>query len=107
MLPFAGRLPATLVHVLPKSVVLNRYGFQSSVLCASTATYAVPGSKCEGSMREISAYGLGAPGMLAYTLVKVSPLFWLTCRLPSSVPIQITPGRDGDSRTCVVSELAE
>src|ERR1700722_9757885 len=44
--------------------------------------------------------------MFAITLVNVSPPSWLTCRLPSSVPIQITPGRDGDSRTCVASELA-
>src|ERR1017187_370535 len=44
--------------------------------------------------------------MLPITLVKVSPSSLLNCRLPSSVPIQMTPGRDGDSRICVASELA-
>ncbi|MBZ5582979.1 MAG: hypothetical protein LAQ30_12410 [Acidobacteriia bacterium] len=73
----------------------------------STATYAPPGSKCEGSMREMWVYPLGAPGRLAYTLTKVSPPSWLTWRFPSSVPTQTTPGREGDSRTCVAVELAE
>src|SRR6185312_7124318 len=52
-------------------------------------------------------YPRGPFGMLPYTLVNVSPPSWLTCRLPSSVPTQITPGRDGDSRTCVAVELVE
>src|SRR5579875_1794740 len=45
--------------------------------------------------------------MLSYTLVNVSPPSWLTCKFPSSVPIQMMPGRDGDSRTWVASELDE
>src|ERR1035438_10460078 len=44
--------------------------------------------------------------MLPMTLVNVSPSSLLTWRLPSSVPIQITPGREGDSRICVARELA-
>src|SRR3954451_12656707 len=71
------------------------------------ARYAVPGSKWEGSIREMWVYPLGAPPTFAMTFVKVSPLSWLTWRLPSSVPTQITPGRDGDSRTCVAVELVE
>src|SRR5690348_171716 len=45
--------------------------------------------------------------MLPITFVKFSPPSSLTCRLPSSVPTQITPVRDGDSRTCVAVELVE
>lgn len=45
--------------------------------------------------------------MFPITLVNVSPPSRLTCRFPSSVPIHSTPGRDGDSRTCVIRELAE
>src|SRR5690242_10922997 len=59
-------------------------------------------------MREICTHPFGAAGaglMLPTTLVNVSPSSMLSCRLPSSVPIQITPGREGDSRTCVDSEL--
>src|SRR5690348_15244714 len=52
-------------------------------------------------------YPFGAPAMLPYTFVNVSPPSWLSCRLPSSVPIQITPGFEGDSRICVASELDE
>src|ERR1035438_2609490 len=58
-------------------------------------------------MRAISGWPLGAPAMFLYTLVKLSPASWLTCKLPSSVPTQMTPGLEGDSRTCVESELAE
>src|SRR5579871_3673030 len=60
-------------------------------------------------MREICTHPCGAFGAglrLPITLVNVSPSSMLSCRLPSSVPIQITPGREGDSRICVASELA-
>src|SRR5258706_12787134 len=60
-------------------------------------------------MREICTQPCGAVGAglrLPITLVNVSPSSKLSCRLPSSVPIQITPGREGDSRICVASEFA-
>ena len=69
------------------------------------ATYAVPGSKFDGSIREICDSVFGAPVTLPYTLVNVTPPFWLTCKLPSSVPTQMTPGFDGDSRMIVMFEL--
>src|SRR4051812_29814420 len=45
--------------------------------------------------------------MLPMTLVHDSPPSRDTCRLPSSVPIHSTPGRDGDSRTCVTKDIDE
>src|SRR5438445_566536 len=57
-------------------------------------------------MRATCVNPFGAEAMLPMTFVNVVPASWLTCRLPSSVPIQMTPGRDGDSRTCVAAELA-
>src|SRR3569833_3183246 len=45
--------------------------------------------------------------MLAATLVKCSPPSMLSCRFPSSVPTQLTPGLAGDSAIIVMSELVE
>src|ERR1019366_766669 len=102
-LPYGGRSAVTLEKVFPKSCVTNTYGWRSSLRCPSTATYAVPWSKCDASMREIqnglspeSAFA-GSPAMLRPTSVKLTPPSRLTCTFPSSVPAHTTPGITGDS----------
>ena len=41
----------------------------------------------------------GTSGTLGRTLVQVVPPSGVSCTLPSSVPVQITPGASGDSAT--------
>src|SRR6266567_8641516 len=85
-----------LVNVLPKSVVLTKYGRKSSNQWCSNATYAVPAAVREGSIHAISA-NFGTPGALPVRLVQCLPPSCVICRLPSSVPAQITPACAGDS----------
>src|SRR5262245_35979840 len=79
------------------------YGFRSSLRCPSTATYAVPASKCDASMREIQWRWFGGrPGRFLPTSVNVTPPSRLTCRFPSSVPAHTMPGRIGDSEIAMI-----
>src|SRR6266566_1792576 len=72
------------------------YGVRSSSSCASTAMYAAPLSKCDGSITTILAHA-GILGMFAETLVQCAPPSRVTCTSPSFDPVQITPASSGDS----------
>src|SRR2546422_10243480 len=90
-----GGMPFTIFfQVLPKSVVLYRYGRKSSDLYMVAATYAVPASCGEASMELIWIHS----GMsLGVTFCQVLPASRVTWTRPSSEPVQITPLVTGDS----------
>src|SRR5947208_17100869 len=62
----------------------------------STDTYAVPASKCDGSMFSTVPHG-GRFGMFFVTLVHVLPASRVTSTSPSLVPAHRTPACFGDS----------
>src|SRR6267378_2004312 len=62
----------------------------------STAMYAVPVSKREGSMLEIVPQST-SPRMLPLTSLQCAPPSRVTCTFPSFVPAQISPRLRGDS----------
>src|SRR4051812_34038135 len=95
-----GRLPASDVHVSPKSTVFQMNGRKSSLRRPVTVTYAVPAFARDASTRLTQKPGW--PGILSRTLVQVPPPFRDTCTLPSSVPTQSRPGTIGDSSIVVI-----
>src|SRR6266496_2507374 len=68
----------------------------SPVMCPSNVAKAVAPSNGEASTRETHV-PFGRPATLPATLVQPLPPSRVTCRLPSSVPTQITPLFLGDS----------
>src|SRR5438477_6517466 len=91
-----GNVSEILRQLFPKSEVLKMYGSRSSSSCRSAARYAVPASKCEGSMFTIFAQAESF-GMLADTSVQCAPPSVLTFTRPSFDPAQCTPARTGVS----------
>src|SRR5215831_6162661 len=85
-----GRSALTRVHVAPKSVVLKMNGSRLSIRCASTATYAVPASKCDGSIFETMPHD-GMPLMFFVTSFHLPPPSREFQSLPSFVPAQTRP----------------
>src|SRR5262245_16725481 len=99
----SGRLPLMAVHVLPKSVVLNRYGLKSSLRNPFFDTNAVPASKVDAYTR-LTQRSAGAPPVVnaGVTSVHAPPWFCVNWTLPSSVPTQMVPGLSGDSAIVVI-----
>src|SRR6516225_4905673 len=85
-----GRSPLTRDHVAPKSVVLKMNGSRLSIRCASTATYAVPASKCDGSIFDTTPHD-GIPVMFLVTSFHFAPPSREFQSFPSFVPAQTSP----------------
>ena len=85
-----------LVHVAPQSVVRNAYGRRSSMNLRSNVAYAVQAARRLASTWLTTASG-PTPGTFRSTRFHVRPPSRVSCRLPSSVPTQITPACTGDS----------
>src|SRR5262245_46152203 len=66
------------------------YGSRLSIRCASTATYAVLPSKCDGSIFDTTPHA-GIPVMFALTSFHFAPPSREFHTLPSLVPAQTTP----------------
>src|SRR6266853_1946675 len=84
------------VHVLPKSVVLRRYGFISPKVWRSKVAYAVPSLKRLAITVDTHEF-LPRFGTLSTTLAHCLPPSRVIRRLPSSVPAQINWPFFGDS----------
>src|SRR5882757_6139049 len=66
------------------------YGSRLSIRCASTAIYAVPPLKCDGSIFETMPHD-GMPVMFFDTSFHFAPPSFVYQTLPSLVPAQISP----------------
>src|SRR5262245_40285364 len=71
------------------------YGSRLSIGCASTAMYAVPPSKCEGSIFDTRPH-TGMPAMFLLTSFHLPPPSFVYQTLPSLVPAQISPFSTSD-----------
>ena len=70
-------------------------GSRLSIRWKSTATYAVAGSKCDGSIIRIVPHA-GSPVMFFVTSVHCPPPVFVYQSLPSLVPAQMRPCWIGD-----------
>ena len=66
------------------------YGSRLSIRCASTATYAVPPLKCDGSIFDTTPHA-GMPVMFFDTSFHFAPPSFVYQILPSLVPAQMSP----------------
>src|SRR5512140_3941606 len=98
----AGRFPAIDVQVSPKSVVLWMDTRSSSRRQPVLVTKAVPAACGDGRTRVTQKLaGPPAAASLAVRSSQVAPPSFVTWTLPSSDPVQMTPGVTGDSARVV------
>src|SRR5260221_12069548 len=71
------------------------YGSGLSIRCASTATYAVPPLKCDGSIFDTTPQA-GKPVTFLETSIHFAPPSFVYQILPSFVPAQIRPFSTSD-----------
>src|SRR6266849_1583311 len=76
-------------------MVLKTYGSRLSIRCASTATYAAPPLKRDGSILETTPHD-GMPVMFFDTSFHFAPPSFVYQTLPSLVPAQISPFSTSD-----------
>src|SRR5262252_8108108 len=81
------------------------YGSRLSIRCASTARYAVPPLKCDGSIFETTAHS-GIPEMFFETSFHLPPPSFGYHTLPSLVPAQITPRSMSDAAMAKITSGA-
>src|SRR5215813_1873432 len=81
------------------------YGSRLSIRCASTARYAVPPLKCDGSIFEMTAHA-GRPVMFFDTSFHFAPPSFVYQTLPSLVPAQITPRSTSDGAIAKITSGA-
>src|SRR6267142_4170083 len=71
-------------------MVLKMYGSRLSIRCASTAMYAVPPLKCDGSIFDTAPHD-GIPATFFETSFHFAPPSFVYQILPSLVPAQMSP----------------
>src|SRR5712692_5523926 len=86
-------------------MVLKTYGSRLSIRCPSTATYAVPPLKCDGSIFETTPHD-GMPVMFFDTSFHFAPPSFVCQTLPSFVPAQISPFSTSDAAIAKITSGA-
>src|SRR5262249_61746819 len=81
------------------------YGSRLSIRCASTAMYAVPPLRCDGSIFETMPHA-GMPAMFFDTSFHFAPPSRVCQTLPSLVPTQINPRSTSDVATAKITSGA-
>src|SRR5262245_13587693 len=81
------------------------YGSRLSIRCASTARYAVPPLKCDGSIFETTAHA-GMPLMFFDTSFHLAPPSFVYHTLPSLVPAQSRPRSTSDGAIAKITSGA-
>ena len=81
------------------------YGSRLSIRCASTATYAVPASKCDGSIFDTTPHD-GSPATFFVTSFHFAPPSRVYQIFPSFVPAQISPREISDGAIAKITSPA-
>src|SRR5262245_55134915 len=81
------------------------YGSRLSIRCASTAMYAVPPLKCDGSIFDTMPQD-GMPAMFLDTSFHLAPPSRVYQTLPSLVPAQINPRSTSDAAIAKIASGA-